>query len=52
MNSFEAIGEARLRAAEGQQALAALIARRFGRALLRALDFLAKHIPENKTAPW
>ena len=52
MNSFDAMGQAQLLAAEGQRQIAAAIARGIGQALLRALDAIGRHLPQSKAAPW
>jgi hypothetical protein len=52
MNSFEAMGTARLQAAEGQRQIAAIIARAIGRGLLRAVDLVGRNLPEGKSTPW
>lgn len=52
MNSFEQIGSAQLLAFEGQRQIAAALARAIGRALLRTLDRLGRHLPDRSYAPW
>ncbi len=52
MNGFEAMGQARLEAAEGQRQLAALFARAAGAMLARILDRFFRHLPTNKSTPW
>lgn len=48
MNSFKAIGEARLLATEGQRQLTAAL----GRLIVRAVDAICRHLPETKSTPW
>ena len=52
MNSFEAMGEARLLAAEGQKELSKALARAIGAMFVRLLDRLGRHLPANKATPW
>jgi hypothetical protein len=52
MNSFEAMGQAQLLAAEGQRQIARQVAAAIGRLLARLLDGVARHLPESKSTPW
>ena len=52
MNSFEAMGQGMLDAAEGQRLLSAAFARWVGQKTMRLLDALARHLPEGKATPW
>jgi hypothetical protein len=52
MNSFEQIGAAQLQAYEGQRLIAHAMARAIGRALVRVLNAIGRHLPETKMAPW
>ena len=52
MNSFEAAGEARLLAAEGQRQIAAAIARGLGRMMKRLIDTLGRHLSQGKVTPF
>ncbi len=52
MNSFEAMGQAKLDAAEGQRQLSQDFSRWLGRVAVKWLDAVTRHLPEGRAMPW
>lgn len=52
MNSFEAMGQAQLDAAEGQRQISVAFSQWLGRIALKWLDVATRHLPEGRAMPW